>query len=284
MAMTLTHRIAHFTDTHIPDEGLLYGAIDSFGQLQRGLAAAAESDPPVSALLFTGDLADLGQPAAYARMRSAIDPVAERLGVPAIFGIGNHDDHAAFREGLLGGEPTGDPVDYVTAVDGVRIVMLDSTSSGHHGEVTPEQLDWLRGVLAEPAPRGTVLTLHHPPLNWPDIASPLNGDHTRAEAAGIGDPSPLADVVRGTDVRVVLSGHLHDIRSGVLGGVPVWAGASMANALQMGETFHALAASRMSFVDLYDDGTVVTSTLDLAPPPVAKEMTYRELIAHYSVH
>lgn len=282
MPMNLRHRIAHITDTHVAAEGLLYGALDSFGNLGRALDAAAAAEPGVDLLLLTGDLADLGEPAAYARVRGAVEAAAEALGVPAIYGVGNHDDRAAFRAGLLDQEPSQDPIDYVAEVDGLRIVVLDSTAvDGHHGEVLPGQLEWLATVLAEPAEHGTVLTLHHPPLYWPDVYSPLDGGMSRAESAGIGDPTALGDVVRGTDVRVIVSGHLHDPRSGMLAGIPVWAGASSANAFLVGDTFQVLPSSRMSFIDLYDDGNVVASIHDLAPPPSVLDWSFRQLVAHY---
>ena len=37
----------------------------------------------------------------------------------------------------------------------------------HHGELTDEQLAWLADVLATPAPHGTLLALHHPPIPVP---------------------------------------------------------------------------------------------------------------------
>ncbi|MFV0309851.1 MAG: metallophosphoesterase [Desertimonas sp.] len=283
MTMTLTHRIAHITDTHIPDHGMLYGVLDSFGNLERALATAGTLEPGVDVLLLTGDLADLGQPAAYDRLRGAVEATADRLGIPAIFGNGNHDERGAFRVGLLDQPASEEPIDYVVDIGGLRFVMLDSTAlDGHHGEVLPGQLDWLGEVLATPAPHGTVLAMHHPPLKWPAVHSPLNGDKTRAESAGIGDPSVLGEVVRGSDVRVVVSGHLHDTRTGTLAGIPVFAGASTANAMRAADRFEALPSSRMSIHDLYDDGSVVTFTVDLAPPAQALAWTYDQLREHYA--
>lgn len=282
MTTTLTHRIAHLTDTHIAETGMLYDVLDSFGNLERALAAAATMDPGVDVLLLTGDLTDLGQPAAYTRLRGVVEATATELGIPAIYGNGNHDERGAFRAGLLDQPSSDEPIDYVVDVGGLRFVMLDSTATdGHHGEVLPEQLDWLRSVLAEPAEHGTVLAMHHPPLYWPNVSSPLDGAKTRSESDSIGDPTPLAEGLHDSDVRVVVTGHLHDTRTGTVGGIPVWVGASTAFAFRFHERFEVRPASGMSFLDLYDDGSVVTWTLDLAPPPNVLELTYDQLRGHY---
>src|SRR3546814_6114943 len=82
--------------------------------------------------------------------------------------MGNHDDRASFREHLLPAEEAESPsapVDRVDELDGLRIVTLDTSVPGfHHGEISDAQLDWLAGVLSTPAPLGTILALHHPPV------------------------------------------------------------------------------------------------------------------------
>lgn len=77
------------------------------------------------------------------------------------------------------------------------------------------QLRALRELLREPAPNGTVLAPHHPPIHT------ATAPHTRL--AGLRNSSDLADVMRGTDVVAVLCGHFHHQLSGNLARVPVWA-------------------------------------------------------------
>src|SRR5690606_21282035 len=126
--------------------------------------------------------------------------------------MGNHDERPAYSAGLFGEESSA-PQDRVELVGGLRIVSLDSTVPGyHHGDLRDSQLEWLRDVLAEPAPDGTILALHHPPLPSPvEIMAIL--ELQRMER--------LADVVRGTDVRGILAGHLHHAMSGMFAGIPV---------------------------------------------------------------
>src|SRR5690606_21899308 len=163
-----------------------------------------------------GPLTEHGTPAQYRRLRGIVEPAAARLSARAVYVAGNHDDRAALREHLLGEPPSPEPLDHTVRVGDVRIAVLDSTVPGHgHGQLTPEQLDRLRGELAEPAPAGTVLALHHPPL---PSAAPL------AASIPLLRRDELGAAIAGTDVRLVLAGHTHVTSSGTLAGVPVWTG------------------------------------------------------------
>ncbi len=127
--------------------------------------------------------------------------------------LGNHDERRAFRTELLD-EPASDaPIDAVVDLDGLRIVTLDTTVPGrHHGEVSPEQLAWLQGVLASPAPHGTILAMHHPPM--PSVLD-------LAASVELRDQSALAASLVGTDVRSILAGHLHYSSTASVAGIPV---------------------------------------------------------------
>ena len=79
--------------------------------------------------------------------------------------MGNHDNRAELRRLLLDEAPSMAPLDRVSMIDGLRIITLDTSVPGHHyGEITAAQLDWLADELATPAPDGTILALHHPPI------------------------------------------------------------------------------------------------------------------------
>ena len=45
-------------------------------------------------IVFTGDLADLGEGDAYAELRALVEPFAARLGTRVFWVMGNHDDRA----------------------------------------------------------------------------------------------------------------------------------------------------------------------------------------------
>jgi hypothetical protein len=75
----------------------------------------------------------------------------------------------------------------------------------------------------------------------------------------------LAAVIRGTDVRMVLSGHTHRVSVGTLGGVPVWvspATASTADVLAR-TGFRGHAGGGFTRVDVLEGGDVVATYVPL---------------------
>ena len=206
--------IVHISDTHLlAGNRPLGGRYDTAGNLSATLAAVERTGIRPDAIVFTGDLTDLGEPDAYAALRAEVEPFAARLGAPVVWVAGNHDERPALREGLLDAAPSSEPVTGVWDLGGLRLVGLDSTVPGwHHGDLDAAQLDWLRDVLATPAPLGTILALHHPPLPshipFFDILELQHQDE-------------LAAAIAGSDVRAILAGHLHYSTSGTFHGIPV---------------------------------------------------------------
>ncbi|WP_243648460.1 phosphodiesterase [Agromyces fucosus] len=213
------HFLLHISDTHVlAGGGKLYDRVESERHLQTLFEEFEASGGRPEAIVFTGDLADKGEPDAYDRIRGIVDPVAERLGAQVIWVMGNHDERGAFRRGLLGergvsAEGGVRPVDRVDDVGGLRVITLDSTVPGHHhGEIAPEQLDWLAEELSMPAPHGTILAMHHPPV--PSVLD-------LAAAVELRDQGGLAEVVEGSDIRSIIAGHLHYSSTATFAGVPV---------------------------------------------------------------
>lgn len=209
------HFVLHLSDTHfIADPGGLYGStVDSEAQLRRLFDEVEASGGRPEAIVITGDLADKGEPEAYAKLRAIVEPAAARLGAEVVWVMGNHDDRASFRSGLLKQVPSDRPVDRVYTINGLRIIALDSTVPGaHYGEVTDAQLDWLAEELSIPAPHGTILALHHPPV--PSVLD-------LAVLVELRDQAKLAEVLEGTDVRAIIAGHLHYSSTATFAGIPV---------------------------------------------------------------
>ena len=211
-----SHTIAHLSDPHLLAGGALqYGHVDTEARLAAALTRLARLDPAPQALVFTGDLADKGEPKAYLRLRELVEPVAASLGAQVIWVMGNHDDRAAYARQLFDDDSdTEVPQDRVHDVAGLRVVSLDSTVPGwHHGELSAAQLDWLADVLAAPAPHGTVLALHHPPIPVPMMRL--------AEIIELKDQQQLAEVLAGSDVRAIIGGHFHFSSYSTFAGIPV---------------------------------------------------------------
>ena len=243
--------LVQITDVHLVPEGeVLASGLDPAPPLAAALEAVAAAGVEVGALLLTGDLTDRGDAASYARLRRMLEPVM----VPVLFAAGNHDDRAALREHLLGEPPSAAPLDHVTRLGGLRVVVLDSTVPGRAGgELTPDQLAWLAAELADPAPEGTVIALHHPPLPSPSRL---------IQGIGLRDPAALGAVIAGSDVRVVLAGHTHVTSAGTLAGVPVWVGASTSSSwygLTPAGGESIVRAPAVSRVDLWADGLLAST-------------------------
>lgn len=207
------HVIAHLSDPHLLASALQYGAVDTEKGLLLALERLAAVDPPPQALVFTGDLADKAEPAAYAKLRAIVEPAAAEMGAEVVWVMGNHDERADYARGLFDCDDDG-PQDRVHEVDGLRIISLDSSVPGyHHGELSDGQLSWLADVLATPAEHGTLLALHHPPLPLPMLRA--------AELIELLEQDRLAAVLKGSDVRGILAGHLHFSTYSLFEGIPV---------------------------------------------------------------
>lgn len=209
-----THVIVHVSDPHLLADGAaLGGRYDVDATLAQTLDAIRATDCDPAAVVITGDLADLGEPDAYRRLRAAVEPLGEELGCPIVWVAGNHDERPALREHLLDLAPTQAPVTGVWNLAGLRLIALDTSVPGwHHGDLDRAQLEWLRGELASPAPHGTLLAMHHPPL---PSHIPL------FDILELRHQDELAEVLRGTDVRGILAGHLHYSAHGLFAGIPV---------------------------------------------------------------
>ena len=208
------HVIAHLSDPHLLAGNVLqYDAIDTEAGLRLSLERLAAVDPPPQALVFTGDLADKAEPAAYTRLREIVEPAAEAMGAEVVWVMGNHDERADYSLGLFG-EASDATQDRVHDIDGLRVISLDSSVPGyHHGELSDAQLSWLAEVLSTPAEHGTLLALHHPPIPLPMLRA--------AELIELLDQDRLDAVLDGSDVRGILAGHLHFSTYSLFAGIPV---------------------------------------------------------------
>lgn len=253
------HFILHLSDTHFRAGGeKLYGTVDTEARLGQLLGEVEASGGRPEAIVFTGDLADHGEPQAYARLRSIVEPVAARIGAQVIWVMGNHDDRGNFRSELLGQIPSDRPIDRVHDVNGLRIITLDSTVPGHHwGEVSEAQLDWLAEELASPAPHGSILAMHHPPV--PSVLDLAVLVELRRQSA-------LAEVIRGSDIRSIIAGHLHYSTTATFAGIPV----SVASATCYTQDLNVIAggnrprdgAQSFNLIHVFDD-TVLHSVVPL---------------------
>jgi 3',5'-cyclic-AMP phosphodiesterase len=136
-------------------------------------------------VVLTGDLADDASPDAYQRLREALN----RLNAPTVAIPGNHDLAVPLRQAF--------PGDRDVALGNWRVIAIDTTIAGHeHGRV---DLDALVSELGPDTGRPTLLALHHPPIT--------TSTHPWFQLDGAG--TLVAALATRSDVRCVISGHLH---------------------------------------------------------------------------
>jgi 3',5'-cyclic AMP phosphodiesterase CpdA len=254
-------RILHLSDTHLDraDAPNAHGVNAS--QALRGLLADLAHLRDLDVVVVSGDIADDASPEAYRRARELLSGFAGERGVPLLFSTGNHDERRAFAEALGSGHLAPGGADRaeaalasaeleraaVSAVGGHRLVTLDSLVPGKgYGLVSRTQLDWLRGVLATPAPHGTVLVFHHPPITL---------DVEVQRALGLRNADELADAIRGSDVRLILCGHFHLQLSGRLADATVWVTPGVVSRIDLTAPRHTERAVRGASATLVELGT-----------------------------
>lgn len=262
------HFLLHLSDPHLlggPER--LHGVVDSDSMLQQLFDEVRASGARPEAVVFTGDLADRGEPEAYAKLRAIVEPACRAMGAKVIWAMGNHDNRANFRTGLLDQPGHDDPVDHSYFINGLRIITLDTSVPGfHHGELSPSQLEWLAAELDTPAPDGTILALHHPPV--PSVLDLAVLVELRGQAA-------LAGVLRNSDVRTILGGHLHYSTTATFAGIPV----SVASAtcytqdlnVRVGGTRGRDGGQAFNLVHVYEH-TIVHSVVLLGDSPTVGEL------------
>jgi 3',5'-cyclic-AMP phosphodiesterase len=252
-----THRIGHVSDSHFTASGLLHGRVAVAETFATALAGLEASGVPLDAVIHTGDIADEGEADAYLAVRDALQATAARTGWRMLTVPGNHDDRLAMRDHLLGLPPSDEPIDEVVDLDGLRIVLLDTSIPRRvEGGLDDDQLDRLREALREPSEHGTVLALHHPPV--PVEVTGLQRLHLTGQER-------LAAAMEGGDVRAVLGGHLHYATTSVFAGVPVFVAPATAYTIALrgpGGGVAGLDGGRaVGVLSCYDDGRVGYSLL-----------------------
>jgi 3',5'-cyclic-AMP phosphodiesterase len=191
-------------------DGVLSLGLDTTDRLRAGVAAINARHADADFVVIAGDLADLGERAAYETLQEVLSP----LTMPCHITIGNHDNRPVFLD-VFGAEhasPTGF-VDKVIDAKGQRIILLDSAIEfgRHDGRLEPSQLVWLADRLAEAADRPVIVILHH-------HANPL---YTAVDEIILENGPAFAEVLRThPDVRQVIAGHVHYASTAIWKGLP----------------------------------------------------------------
>jgi 3',5'-cyclic-AMP phosphodiesterase len=162
-----------------------------------GRVAEMRSGDRACRLLLTGDLAESGEPEAYAQLLALLTP----LGLPIHWLPGNHDGPA-----LASAMAACSLAEMARSVDlgAWRLLLLDSVlaeSPIGAGALSDETWQWLQAELNAHRAKPTLIALHHPPLetgvDWVDQMQLRDSDRFQGLMAQY------------PQVKLVVFGHIH---------------------------------------------------------------------------
>ena len=202
-------KLVILSDLHIVPEGSVSVTLDTFDRLEQGIRHLNDIHGDADLCILAGDLADLGEEAAYRRLQAALAKAA----MPVEITIGNHDDRDTFVK-VFGTQMLSETghVDKAIDIKGYRVILLDSAVTGEHGgRLEESQLDWLAQRLAEVPDRPVIVVLHH-------HANPL---FTAVDRIILENGARLAEVLGAHgDIRQVIAGHVHYPSTAIWKGLP----------------------------------------------------------------
>lgn len=276
----MPHRILHLSDAHVTASGFDEDGVPALAALDQILQDCRHLTG-LDLIVVTGDIADDGSAEGCALVHERVGRFAAGHGVPHIYTTGNHDRRPGFTASLGTGHFDARGADAgrllpgldderaaVSMAGGLRVITLDSLVPGSvHGVVSQAQLDALRELLRDPAPAGTILALHHPPVHTP--TAPWMTE------AGLHNRGELAAAVEGTDVTAILCGHFHLQLTGRLAGATVWATPGVVTRIDLTAPPHVVRAvngASATVVDLGGPFSPSFHVLHARDPQAGKEV------------
>jgi 3',5'-cyclic AMP phosphodiesterase CpdA len=202
--------VAQLTDTHIVRGGDTYFGVETAAYLAEAIAALHGLEPRPDLVVVTGDLVNSGHDAEYERFAH----VMASLRVPYCVIPGNHDERDRMRANLppatYGGSNAG-RVRFALDDYAVRLIGLDATAPGRWpgASFDSQTLEWLEAALATEPVKPTIVCVHQPPFR--------TGMHYLDALGFVGGRRFRRAIVRYPNVGLVLSGHIHCVRSARIG-------------------------------------------------------------------
>lgn len=200
-------RILQITDTHLfADTANTLLGVNTHQSYHAVLDAILQQNLPVDLIVATGDLVQDQSPQAYQHFAQGI----ELIPAPCVWLPGNHDYQPAMVSSLkLAGISCAKEI---LIGHEWQILMLDSQLQDvPHGELSEQQLEWMKKCLDRQPQRTTLIMLHHHPLpsgcTWLDQHS-LRNSHILAEY--------LKDY---SQVKAMLCGHIHQEMDEIWNGI-----------------------------------------------------------------
>jgi 3',5'-cyclic-AMP phosphodiesterase len=257
--LPVTITFLQLSDLHLGPSGRLISGVDPIRQLRSVLARIERLEVAPAFIVVSGDLTDNGSAESY----QVVNEVLTKLGdgvIPVLLALGNHDDRTTFRRVVLGEERENDPGPYYHSqlIDGLRVIVLDSTIPGEAGgALGAVQLTWLEGELQTPAARGNLIVLHHP--------CRLAGPTHHYPAFIVREAAALEAIVERHRDRVlgVLAGHSHQANSAPFGGTLHATAPALLCQLDFfaGEEYRPVPGAGFNLCQIDDGGLIVCPVL-----------------------
>ncbi len=188
--------IIQITDTHILDDGApSFNDYDTSASLMRVIHKILESESDADLILLTGDLVHEPTKTSYQKLADHLSI----LTTPILSLPGNHDAPELMRYVMgANGHDTGN----LTKFDDWSIILLDTCVRGEHsGELSANELEFLRTSLEDNLDSHCLIALHHHPVSinssWMDAMSLVNAT----------DFLKIVDEFK--QVRGIIWGHIH---------------------------------------------------------------------------
>lgn len=207
--------ILQLSDFHLNAKDIATEEGKSAKALRLAVDAVLTFPSPPDLLVISGDLADCGTQEEYDFCRQQLS----RIHAPIVAVPGNHDNRQAMAQALpdfVGGavgDFAGDFMVSSQSLGQLQVIALDSLVNGQaHGEVSPQQIEWLQGELDTHRDKKVIVVIHHPPFETGlaalDKMGLLQGKEALREC--------LAEA---PNVIAVLCGHMHRHIIGQIGTV-----------------------------------------------------------------
>lgn len=243
-----TLRLLHITDTHLFEDPTseLYGVRTADSLSATLVAALADADGPIEAILATGDIAEDGRRGTYRRFRGLFAP----LRVAVLCLPGNHEDPEVMAEEL-----SVPPMQYCgrLRLPGWRIILLDTHVAGQPGgRLGAAELARLEGELCDAAGEHVLVCLHHQPI---PMGSPW------LDAVGLDNPEEFLPCLRRHgNVRAVVWGHVHQASDRVHAGIRMLSTPSTCAQFTPGTVHCVMDAAPPAYrwIELHADGAIDT--------------------------
>ena len=160
--------------------------------------------------VVSGDMVNRGTQDDY----KALSTQFEKLSIPLLPMVGNHDDRALLRKHFALPPTCMDNfVQFTRATPNEVMICLDTQKPGSDaGELCAQRLSWLKAELENAQDKPVFIFMHHPPMR---LGLPMQ------DTEGLTDGDVFLDLISSfTCVKYVFIGHVHRPITGTVRGIP----------------------------------------------------------------